>query len=131
MGSSIKITFDSPLYLTYGDKVKGFELYQNGDWYTAEGVIDGCTVTLSASGVTSPTRVRYGFGSYMLEMQDGTVYEMVGYEAGGSCTDIILANGTRVTMYPDDGSRIRLMTPGNLSNASGEPLFIFDLEKEN
>lgn len=131
VGSSIKITFDSPLYLTYGDKVKGFELYQNGGWYTAEGVIDGCTVTLSASGVTSPTRVRYGFGSYMLEMQDGTVYEMVGYEAGGSCTDIILANGERVTMYPDDGTRIRLMTPGNLSNASGEPLFIFDLEKEN
>ena len=127
-GNSLKIVFDSDLCLYYGTEVSGFELCQNSVWYEAVGVIEGNSIILSSEMVTKPDAVRYGFGNYLLEMEDGSIYEVIGYEAMGNYTLLTLSSGETIRAYPDDNTRIRFMVPGNLTNASGEPLFIFCID---
>ena len=125
---TLTVTFNSDLYYTYGDRPMGFEIYSNGTWYAAEGRVTGSVLTLYAEGATAPTQVRYGFGNYFIEMQDGTRVKVKSYSAVGyQYTDVTLVDGTVVRMYPDDNTRLRLMVEGNITNVSGEPLFVFTL----
>ena len=127
--TSVRITFDSELLLYYGKKVMGFEILDGMVWKKVEGVIDGNTVVLDCSAISNPKEIRYGYGNYILEMQDGTTMEVLNYTSYTDYTVLHLANGENYNADADDeGLRLRFMSPGNVTNDSGEPLFVFKIE---
>ncbi len=60
---SFVIYFDKPLS---GEKAKGFILCdENLKWHQAEGIISGCSVTVTSPEVSDPCAARYAFASYI------------------------------------------------------------------
>lgn len=132
-GSSVVITFDTDIKLFFGDEAVGFELYSGSSWYKASAVIDGKTVTLTASSAKTPTMVRYGYSATVAELADGT---MVEFKSGDVVVDktnkivTISANGKEY-VTSDATDYIRTIDYGNVTNASGIPLPTFKLSVEN
>lgn len=130
---SITITFDTELKLLYGDKVLGFELTDGSTWKAATATIDGNKLTLSASGMNA-TGLRYGYGRIQIELRDGTIIEVNGANYSGTSkgstlatvTDALTGNAYEIRI--DSTDCIRTMTQGNLTNDSGIPMPLFQME---
>lgn len=131
---TVTLTFDTDIQLTYGDKVEGFELSANGTtWVKAEGTIDGNKLTLSASGVTAATKLRYGSGRTQVELRDGTIIEVAHASgqytlSGGVYTVTDALTGQKHTITVDSMDAIRTKNHGNITNASGIPLVLFSMD---
>jgi sialate O-acetylesterase len=131
-GSSVVITFNQPITSSGIDEVLGFELAgSNGAFAHADAVIDGNTVTLTADGITAPTNVRYGFGSFYVEYRDGTIAIPKNSYNGGTLTTTTLTftdiNGKVHTITRDSDDVIRSCIPGNVTSLTGAPLGVFSL----
>ena len=129
-GKSVVITFNQNVLTGGVDEVLGFELSgSNGSFVKADAVIDGNTVTLTADGVANPTNVRYGFGSFYIEYQDGTIIVPVGGYSGGSMTTTTITfkdtDGNTHTITRDEGEVLRSCIPGNVTSETGAPLSVF------
>ena len=128
-GGTVTITFDTDIRLFFGDTVVGFEIFGGSSWRDATGVVDGNKIILSASGVTNAVRVRYGYSPITAELADGTVIEFL---SGG-----VTVNKEQKTLtFTKDGTTyvisdiygcIRSMDYGNVTNASGIPLPVFNI----
>jgi sialate O-acetylesterase len=67
-GNTVTITFNQNVATGGVDEVLGFELAgSDGTFVMADAVLEGNTVTLTAEGVASPAKVRYGFGNFYIE----------------------------------------------------------------
>ena len=134
-GDAVIVTFNQNVATGGVDEVLGFELAgAGGTFVMADAVIDGNTVTLTAGGVASPTEVRYGFGSFYIEYQDGTiVVPKPGYN-GGTETSTTLTfvdiNGNVHTITRDADEVLRSCIPGNVTSESGAPLGVFSVTVE-
>lgn len=135
VGDKIVITFSCDV-TAGGDTVKGFEISSAyGSYVPADATIEGNTVILSASGVSSPTKVRYGFGDFFIEYNDGQIVRPengYGQGSGGSMTDSYIVfkdtSGVVHTINKDSGRVIRSCIPGNVTSVTGEPLCVFERE---
>lgn len=134
-GSSVVLIFNQPLLTGGVDEVLGFEIADaNGTFKAAEAIIDGNKVTLTANGITAPKSVRYGFGSFYIEYQDGTVViPMTGYDYKntGSMTSSTVTfcdiNGKYYTINKDSDEVLRSCIPGNVTSETGAPLGVFSI----
>jgi len=139
-GGTVTVEFDSDLRYLYGDSVMGFEIYDGSKWVMATGTIDGNKVVISAEGVTSALSVRYGCGEMVMELGDGTLIEVWdksnSYSTGSknysldSATQTLTVqyNGVTYTVRGNTTDMIRTMDYGNITNASGIPLPIFQMD---
>ena len=134
----VTLTFDTNLYLFRGVTVEDFEVYNSSTakWVKVSAIINGNTVVLDTSSISSPTEVRYGFGGRYIELYTG---ELIRLNAGSRFQLKTDSNGvkyaeytdtdvspTRVfTFYSEDGQVIRTIKSGNVTNASGIPLPTF------
>ena len=127
------LIFNQPLLTGGVDEVLGFEIADaNGTFKAAEAIIDGNKVTLTANGITASKSVRYGFGSFYIEYQDGTVViPMTGYDYKntGSMTSSTVTfcdiNGKYYTINKDSDEVLRSCIPGNVTSETGAPLGVF------
>lgn len=130
---TVTVTFDTELKLFMGDTVEGFELYNGTAWVKASGVIDGNKLILSAPGVSSAKSVRYGFGSIQVELENGRIIEVTlgNYTLNSNKTvyDVTDAlTGEHVFIDVDSNDVIRTKNHGNITNASGVPLVLFQVD---
>lgn len=135
-GEYVTIFFNQPIATGGVDEVLGFELAgSNGLFVEANAIIDGNTVTLYADGVDAPTDVRYGYGSFYIEYQDGTVVVPVGSYSGGSMTATTITfkdtEGNTHTITRDADEVLRSCIPGNVTSETGAPLGVFAISIEN
>ena len=128
-GGSVTVTFDTDLQLFFGDKPLGFELYTGSEWRTATGVISGNTITLSASGVSSPVAVRYGYSPTVAELADGTMVEFLSGNAAinKEAKTVTFTVGGKTYVTSDITEYVRTIDYGNVTNASGVPMPVFKL----
>ncbi len=153
VGNTVVITFNSDLYTFFGKGALGFELSdldnydsegdayntkEESSWYKVEGTIVGNTVVLEIPEGKNPKGVRYAHGNPYVELRDGTLIEFnynddfpaVGdfrnNEIYASITDRI--TGEQYTFYPYEGDSIRMLSYGNITNESGEPMPLFKLD---
>ncbi len=132
----ITIEFDTELQYFYGNSVMGFEVYNGTSWVKLSGSISGNKILLDASGVTTPTKLRYGCGNMLMELADGTIVEITGAsgQKANHTTDqtgktvTITYNDVEYVIHGDTGDMIRSLDYGNITNASGVPLVIFGME---
>ena len=131
-GKTVTITFNQPIVSGGVDKVLGFELAgSNGSYYSADAIVDGNKVILTAYGVSDPTSVRYGYGSFYIEYQDGTIIVPVNGYSGGSMTSTTITfkdtDGNTHTITRDADEVLRSCIPGNITSGTGAPLGVFSL----
>ena len=134
-GERIILTFTTDLTFGGVDTALGFEIAtEYGVYVKADAVIDGNTVTLSADGVGAPKRVRYGYGDFFIEYQDGTVITPVngyGNNSNGSMTSTSVTfydtNGNKHTITKDAQEVLRSCIPGNVTSVNGAPLGVFEI----
>ena len=129
-GKYVTVFFNQPVATGGVDEVLGFELAgANGTFVQANAIIDGIAVTLYADGVDAPTDVRYGYGSFYIEYQDGTVVVPVGGYSGGYMTTTTITfkdtNGVTHTITREADEVLRSCIPGNLTSETGAPLGVF------
>lgn len=127
VGGKLTLTFDTDLCYFYGKSVQGFEVYNGSAWVSVSGTISGKTVTLETEGAT-PTKVRYGYGNVVLQFSDGRALPI---ESDWSQTDTTITvkpvgSSEGITITADDGTLIRSMNPGNITNESGVPMAAFE-----
>ena len=116
--------------------VLGFEIASStGTYVMADAVISGNTVTLTADSVSSPGKVRYGYGSFFIEYRDGSIVIPVdgyGNQSSGSMTSTTLTfydiNGNLHTITKDANEVIRSSIPGNVTSMTGAPLYVFEMQ---
>lgn len=125
----VTITFDTSLEYSYGDSVRGFELYDGTKWVKTTGEIIGNTVVIHAAISKSFTKVRYGFGYPTVLMNDGSEIEV----ASGSASEVTKVatiktpDGDTVSIPLDTTDVVMTKDSGNITNASGIPLPIFQM----
>jgi len=134
----VLITFDTNLSIFYGDSVEGFELAgADGVFYAADAIIENNSVILTSDSVDAPVTVRYGYGAVItIELIDGTLIKAAPGTKDGPHTNnknqgyvvIVDEDGVSHTIYEKDNAVIRSFIPGNITNASGHPLFVFKLD---
>lgn len=132
-GSSVVITLTEEMKINYGTKPLLFEIAgADGVYHSAEAVISGDTVTLTAEGVSDPKSVRYAYADFVIELNDGTVIAVPNSYTGCSMTadtlTIVLADGTTYTLTKDGCESIRSYCTGNVTSTAGSPLPAFELE---
>lgn len=124
------ITFNQNVTTGGVSEVLGFELQGYGGYKAAEATIDGNTVILTADGITDPMAVRYGFGSFYIEYQDGSIVTPVSGYSGGSMDSTSVTfkdiNGNTYTITKDACEVIRSCIPGNVTSETGAPLYVFE-----
>lgn len=125
----VTITFDTDLEYLYGDAVRGFELYDGSKWVNTTGEIVGNTVVIHAAAAKSFTKVRYGFGYPTLLMNDGNEIEVASGSAkeGGTVATVKTPDGDTVSIPLDTTDVIMTKDSGNITNASGIPLPVFQM----
>lgn len=133
---AIVITFDRELTIDMGTEMVGFEIATfDGEWAVAKAAYANKTITLTADGVATPERVRYGYDKSILVLDDGTeiihnkedgsfVYD----EAAGTVT--ITANGKTYVIYTADPGVIggRMTCNVVATNGTALPIFMLDAE---
>lgn len=135
-GASIKVTLDRDFTLMFGTEVEGFELSADGTaWVAARGTVDGRTITLTASGLTAPKYVRYGWGTGTIELETGEKIlfsksaEGVSYTADPASdkatTVTITAGGKTYTIHTADTEVLRSILNGNIIATNGHTLPVF------
>ena len=131
-GNTVTVTFDTELKLFFGDKPVGFELYGGSGWHDATATIDGNKLILTASGVSAPTMVRYGYSPTVAELADGTMIEFLSANAklNAEAKTITFTIGSETYTVTDAEGYIRTLDYGNVTNASGIPLPIFKMPCE-
>ena len=119
-------------------EVLGFELAgADGVFHKADAYIDegGRSIILHAEGVTDPVSIRYGYGSFYIEYQDGTVVVPVGGYSGGSMTSTTITfkdtEGNTHTITRDADEVLRSCIPGNVTSETGAPLGVFTIGINN
>ena len=132
-GSSVVITLTEAMKINYGTKPLLFEIAgSDGVYRSADAVISGNTVTLTAAGVSDPKSVRYAYADFVIELNDGTIIEVPnGYNGCSMTADtltIVLSDGTTYTIHKDAHESIRSYCTGNVTSAAGSPLPTFELE---
>ena len=131
-GSSVVVTLTEMMKINYGTKPLLFEIAgPDGVYHSAEAVISGNTVTLTADGVTDPKSVRYAYADFVIELNDGTIIEVPAGYAGCTLTadtlTIVLADGTTYEIHKDAHESIRSYCTGNVTSEAGSPLPSFEL----
>jgi sialate O-acetylesterase len=131
-GSKVLLIFNQNLTTCGIDEVLGFELSStDGIFVKANATIKGNTVTLEADEITAPTSVRYGFGSFYIEYQDGTIVVPVTGYKGGELTDTTITfkdtNGNTFVITRDKDEVLRSCIPGNVTSETGAPLGVFSI----
>ena len=158
VGNTVVITFDSELYTFFGKGALGFEMSDatnhstKGDdvntkdeasWYSVEGKIVANTVVLTIPEGKDPQGVRYAHGNPYVENRDGTLVEYNysdDYPSGGSIADYRnlsdytpayitdVKTGVTYIYYALNGDIIRMLSYGNITNESGEPMPLFKMD---
>ena len=131
-GSSVVVTLTEMMKINYGTKPLLFEIAgSDGVYHSAEAVISGNTVTLTADGVTDPKSVRYAYADFVIELNDGTIIEVPAGYAGCTLTadtlTLVLADGTTYEIHKDAHESIRSYCTGNVTSEAGSPLPAFAL----
>ena len=131
-GGTVTITFDTEIKLFFGDKPVGFEIYDGSSWKDAIGAVSGNTITLTASGVSTALKVRYGFSAMTMELEDGTMVEGIPgrIKKDNTAETLTFLQSGYSFVATDATATIRNMDYGNVTNASGIPLPVFNLECE-
>jgi hypothetical protein len=134
----VGILFNQEIATGGVDDVLGFELAgADGVFVKADAFIDegGRVIMLYAEGVTEPVSIRYGYGSFYIEYQDGTVVVPVGGYSGGSMTATTITfkdtEGNTHTITREADEVLRSCIPGNVTSATGAPLGVFVMNIEN
>ena len=137
-GGYVGILFNQEIATGGVDEVLGFELAgADGVFVKADAFIDegGRVIMLYAEGVTEPVSIRYGYGSFYIEYQDGTVVVPVGGYSGGSMTATTITfkdtEGNTHTITREADEVLRSCIPGNVTSATGAPLGVFVMNIEN
>ncbi len=131
--NALILTFDRTLGILYGNRVTGFELYEEGvGWRSAVAAIDGNRLTLTASGVSSPTSVRYGWADVCIELEDGRVYTKFSNciaDKENNTMTLPFEDGTQNPLVFVGGKDDAIHTTlgGNLTGISGYPVPAFVL----
>ena len=132
IGNSAVITVTEELAIAYGISPMLFEIAgDDGVYHKATASIDGRKITLIASGVTNPKKVRYAYADLVVEMQDGTIIEIA--NGFSNCTmsqnslTITASDGTVYTITKDAYDSIRSYCTGNVTSTAGAPLPSFEL----
>ena len=131
-GSTVVITLTEMMKINYGTKPLLFELAgADGVYHSAEAVISGNTVTLTADGVSDPKSVRYAFADFVIELNDGTVIAVPNSYTGCTLTvdklTVVLDDGTTYVITKDACESIRSYCTGNVTSTAGCPLPAFEL----
>ena len=134
----VGILFNQPITTGGVEEVLGFELAgADGVFVKANAFIDdgGRVIMLYAEGVTEPVSIRYGYGSFYIEYQDGAIVVPVGGYSGGSMTATTITfkdtEGKTHTITRDADEVLRSCIPGNVTSATGAPLGAFEMSIEN
>ena len=128
-GSTVTVTFDTDIKLLSGVDPIGFDLSEDGtNWVKADARIEGNKIILTSS-LAAPARVRYGQSLITAELADGTLVTFYSGQSKLSDTakTITLTVGGVSYVIDCDADLIRTIDYGNVTNASGVPLPIFNL----
>ena len=129
-GNSVVITFDTEIKLFFGNTAVGFELRVGKSWVSANAVIEGKTITLTAANGGTPTAVRYGHSAIVAELQDGTMIEFLSgaVKINKEEKTLTFTKNGQTYVISDATGNIRSIDYGNVTNASGIPLPVFTLQ---
>lgn len=133
-GNKLIITFNQAVKTELGTLlVEGFEIAgSDGKFVSATGTITGNKITLEAEGVDAPTSVRYGYGVFVFELQDGTIipYDKKTHTVTYTTQSLTITcpDGTTYVFEKDTELIIRTKLQGNVTNMCGLMLPIFNLE---
>ena len=136
-GGYVSILFNQKITTGGVGEVLGFELAgADGVFVKADAFIENDRViTLHAEGVTDPVSIRYGYGSFYIEYQNGAIVVPVGGYSGGSMTATTITfkdtEGNTHTITRDADEVLRSCIPGNVTSATGAPLGVFVISIEN
>lgn len=130
--SSVVITVTEELTIAYGRTPVLFEIAgADGVYHEATATINGNKITLAASSVTDPKKVRYAYSDLVVEMQDGTIVEIKNQFSNCTMTEsaltITASDGTVYTITKDAYDSIRSYCTGNVTSTAGSPLPAFEL----
>lgn len=130
-GNTLTVTFNTDVTTELGTAPVGFEIAGNDkNFVKAEAVAVGKQIMLTASGVDAPKYVRYGYGNFSIELEDGTLimYNESFIKEYTSEKLVLTYNGKDYTIVPDTTKVIRSKFIGNVTGITGIPLPIFYLE---
>lgn len=134
----VGLLFNQKIATSGVNEVLGFELAgADGVFYKADAIIDegGRSIILHAEEVAEPVSIRYGYGSFYIEYQDGSIVVPVGNYSGGSMTATTITfkdvNGITHTITRDADEVLRSCIPGNVTSETGAPLGVFVIDIEN
>ncbi len=132
-GKKVTITFDSSLYLLYGDSAVGFELSaDNKTWHTAYGKIEGNQLILTSS-VSDAMYVRYQNSAMELHCEDGSIIGTSKVPSSSVKTDTVNKTVTinGIIFKVNESEAVFSSFGGNLTNATGCPLPSFSIALES
>jgi hypothetical protein len=130
-GNTLTVTFNTDVTTELGTAPVGFEIAGNDkNFVKAEAVAVGKQIMLTANGVDAPRYVRYGYGNFSIELEDGTLvmYNESFIKEYTSEKLVLTYNGKDYTIVPDTTKVIRSKFIGNVTGITGIPLPIFYLE---
>ena len=130
-GNTLTVTFGVDVTTELGTAPVGFEIAGNDkNFVKAEAVAVGNKIMLTATGVDAPKYVRYGYGNFSIELEDGTVimYNESQIKEYTYEKLVLKYNGQEYTILPDTTTVIRSKFVGNVTGVTGIPLPIFYLE---
>ena len=129
--NTLTVTFDCDVRTELGTLPEGFEIAgADGVFVKAEAIVVGNKITLTAPGVTEPKYVRYGYGYFSIELEDGKLITFNKNNFTEYTADklVITENGQTYTILPGTIAVIRSKFIGNVTNAANVPLPVFSLE---
>ncbi len=133
VGASVVVTATEDLTVAYGSAPFTFEIAgADGVYHSAIAEINGNTITLTSDEVQNPTKIRYAYSDFVIEMQDGTLVEIKsGYTNCVQTQDSLTVTDVDGKVYvinKDQYDSIRSYCTGNIASEAGSPLPTFELE---
>jgi len=133
---AIVITFDRELTYDRGSEMLGFDIAGPGtEWVAAKATYADKVVTLTAEGVSDPTRVRYGAAKSILVLEDGTelIYnnDDIKFTHDKVSGIVTMTVGDQVyTIHTSDPEVVGGRTYGNVvaTNGTALPVFLATVE---